>query len=246
MVATAPEQHDVEKRLFYTVRGDGKALAEGKFGAWILGQADIDVPLEGIRRLELETKTELSKKPTLYWANARIVTTDGREIPLSALPLTMDNLVENKDTAHDYFGGPIKIAGNAYKGGTPAEPKDPARPGIVSVELSGLHAARFKAVLGSDYPPGPEEQRRKVYAIRVAGESEARFLTLIEPYENTAAVKSAEASSAGKVRVELTDGRVQDLEIHNFEQGGGIYVTMVESRDGKTVRQESTASDAPR
>ena len=37
MVGTAPEQHDVEKRLYYTVRGDGKMLAEGKFGAWILG-----------------------------------------------------------------------------------------------------------------------------------------------------------------------------------------------------------------
>ena len=102
-----------------------------------------------------------------------------------------------KDPAHDYFGGPIKIAGNEYREGTPAEPSNPAQPGIAHLDLSGLHAARFKAVLGSDYPPGPEAQRRKVYAIRVAGQPEARFLTLIEPYENAPIVRSADASGPG-------------------------------------------------
>lgn len=68
MIATAPEQHDVEKRLFYTVSGDGKVLAQGKFGAWILGEGDVDVPVEGVKELRLETRTELSKRPTLFWA----------------------------------------------------------------------------------------------------------------------------------------------------------------------------------
>jgi hypothetical protein len=240
MVGTAPEQHDVEKRLYYTVRGDGKVLAEGKFGAWILGQADIDVPLDGVKELELETRTELSKKPTLFWANARIITTDGKELPLSTLPVKYDNLVAAKDSAHDYFGGPIKIAGNKYGEGTPAEPSDAARPGIARLDLSGLHAARFKAVLGSDYPPGPEAQRRKVYAIRVAGEPEARFLTLIEPYEKGPVVKTATASGPDKIHVELEDGRTQDIEIENFEKGEDMRVDVVETRAGAILRREST------
>ena len=57
MVGAAPEMFPVEKRLFYTVRGDGKVLAEGKFGAWILGTGDIDVPLAGLKQLELETRS---------------------------------------------------------------------------------------------------------------------------------------------------------------------------------------------
>jgi len=244
MVATAPEQHDVEKRLYYSVRGDGKTLAQGKFGAWILGQADIDLPLSGVKQLELETSTELSKRPTLFWANARIETSDGKEIPLSALPVTMDNIVTTRDPAHDYLGGPIKIAGNEYQQGVPAEPKDSSHPGLIHLDLTGLHATRLKAVLGSDYPPGPEAQRRKVYAIRVADQSEARFLTLIEPYETAPVVKSAEALGPDKLHVELTDGRSQDLEIHDIEQGKNIGVTIVESRDGKVVRQEQSVAQA--
>jgi hypothetical protein len=241
MVATAPEQHDVEKRLYYTVSGDGKVLAQGKFGAWILGQADIDVPLSGVQHLDLQTKTELSKRPTLFWANARIVTTDGKEIPLSSLTFKADNIVPTPDPTHDYLGGPIKIAGNEYHDGTPAEPKNAAQPGFIHLDLTAVHAARFKAVLGSDYPPGPETQRRKIYAIRVAGKTETRFLTLIEPYENAPVIKSAESRGPDKIHVELVDGRSQDLEIHNFESGTDIGVSMVESRGGTILRREETS-----
>ena len=137
MLATAPEQHDVDKRLFYTVRGDGKTLAEGKFGAWILGQGDVDVSVEGVKQLELETKIENAKKPTLFWANARIVIRDGREIPLAQFPQTAENIVPAKQPGQDYFGGPIKIAGIAYTAAAAAEPKDAKQPGTVRVDLSG-------------------------------------------------------------------------------------------------------------
>ena len=106
MVATAPEQHDTEKRLFYTVRGDGNVLTEGKFGAWILGEGDIDVPLQGVKRLELETRTELSKRPTLFWAGATVMTRDGKQIPLSHFPLKFNNIVPVSGVDVDYLGGP--------------------------------------------------------------------------------------------------------------------------------------------
>jgi hypothetical protein len=242
MVAAAPEKHDVEKRLFYTVRGDGKVLAEGKFGAWILGQGDIDVPLNGVKQLELQTKTELSKKPTLFWANAHIVTGDGNELSLSDLPVKSENVAQSIGRGLDYFGGPIKITGTEYKDGTPAEPKDAKQPGTVSVDLTSLNAVRFKAVIGSDYPPGPEAERRKIYAVKAKG-TEARYLTVVEPYETKPVVKSAEALGADKLRVELTDGRVQEITLKNFDgPGTDIAIDLNETKDGKLIRSESTSS----
>lgn len=56
--ASAPEDHGLGQRLFYAVRGDGKVLAEGKFGAWTLGKGEVDVSLSGVKQLELETRVE--------------------------------------------------------------------------------------------------------------------------------------------------------------------------------------------
>jgi hypothetical protein len=242
MVATAPEMFPVEKRLFYTVRGDGKTLAEGKFGAWILGSADVDVSLAGVKQLELETRTELSKKPTLFWANARVVTKDGKEIVLSQLPVKFENIEQPKEQGKDYFGGPIKIVGNEYQSATPAQPTTNGVNGLVRVDLSGVNAVRFKSTLGGDFPMGDETQRRKVYAVRAADGTEARFLTVIEPYEDQPMVKSAVATSADSLRVELADGRMQEITLKNFDGSGrDIVAELSESRDGKIVRQESTA-----
>jgi hypothetical protein len=241
MVATAPEMSDVSKRLFYTVRGDGQTLAEGKFGAWILGRGEVDVSVAGMKQLELETKTELARQPTLFWVNARIITQDGKEIPLAGLAAKYENVEQPKTPGKDYFGGPIKIAGDEYTSGTPAEPRDEKLPGLVKVDLTGLQAVRFKAVIGGDYPLGNEAQRRKVYAIRAAQGSEARFLTVIEPYEDRPVVKSAVATSADSVRVELLDGRIQEITLRNFTGSGqDMQAEVVESKDGQILRREST------
>ncbi|HEU5396245.1 MAG TPA: hypothetical protein VFV81_03695, partial [Verrucomicrobiae bacterium] len=247
MIGAAPEMRDVQKRLFWTVRGDGQTLTNGQFGAWILGEAGIDVSVDGVKQLELETKTELAKLPTLFWANTRIVTRDGKEIPLSGLASKFENVHQPPGPGKDYFGGPVKILGEKYKSATPAEPDNENQPAFVRVDLSGLNAARFKATLGGDYPLGDESQRRKVTAIRAPQGTEARFLTVIEPYESQPAVKSAEAVGPDKLRVELNDGRVQEIEIHNFEgDGKHIIVTAAERKGGSVVRQESTASaDSP-
>ena len=242
MIGTAPEMRDVQKRLFYTVRGDGKNLTDGKFGAWILGKADIDVSVEGMKQLELETKTELAKLPTLFWANARIITKDGKEILLSELAPKFENVRQPAKANQDYFGGPIKIAGDKYKSATAAEPENENLSAFVRVDLSGANAVRFQATIGGDYPLGDESQRRKVTAIRAANGSEAHFLTLIEPYENQPVVKSAVASSADKLRVELNDGRVQEIEIQNFDgDGKNIILQLTETKDGEILRRESTA-----
>lgn len=112
--------------------------------------------------------------------------------------------------------------------------------------LADKNAVRFKATLGGDFPFGNEAQRRKVYALRAKGE-EARFLTLLEPHEGQACVKSAAAAGPDSLRIELTDGRVQVITIENLEGSGkDISVTLAESKDGKTVRQETTTPDQSR
>lgn len=243
MIGAAPEMREVQKRLWWTVRGDGKTLADGKFGAWVLGQADTDVSVEGVKQLELETKTELAKLPTLFWANARIISKDGKEIALNELPVKFENVQQPKEQGKDYFGGPIKIVGEDYKTATPAEPVTNGVSGIVRVDLSGVNAARFKATLGGDYPLGDESQRRKVTAIRAPQGSAARFLTVIEPYENQPVVKSAVATSADSLRVELTDGRVQEIEFSGFTgDGRNLRFNLVETRAGQVIRSETAKS----
>ncbi len=242
MIATAPEQHDVEKRLFYTVSGDGKVLAQGKFGAWILGEGDVDVPVEGVKELRLETRTELSKRPTLFWAGARITTAGGKQIPLADLPMKFSNVTPAPGKDTDYLGGPVKIAGNAYTDDVAAEPADSAEAGVVTVDLTGVDAKRFTAVVGSDYPLGDEFQRRKTYAVRSEG-TEANFLTVIEPFEKSPMVKSASATGPGEFEADLADGRVQRIEIQNFQgDGKNIGITLTQSEGGKTVTESCNSA----
>ena len=50
----------------------------------------------------------------------------------------------------------------------------------------------------------------------------------------------ANALDESQIRVELTDGRVQDLTISNFEGSGqGITVTITERIEKKTLRSET-------
>jgi hypothetical protein len=239
LIGTAPEDHGVEKRLSHAVRGDGQTLAQGSFGAWLLGRADLDISVEGIKQLELETRTELSKKPTLFWGSARIVTRDGREIPLAELSQETVNVKAVASAGEDYFGGSVKIQGRLQPFSTPAEPDDAKAAAVIRIDLSTVDAVRFKASLGSDFPPGPEAQRRKTMAVKAATGKEARFLTIIEPYEDKPVVKSAKALAADRIHVELIDGRKQEIILH--EKNGKPAVNLIESKDGKETRHETTS-----
>ena len=70
-VACPPEFALVNKRLYWKVCGkmtDGSeaVLAEGKFGAWILGKETIDVSLDGVEKLFLKVFTEDGRQGDLY------------------------------------------------------------------------------------------------------------------------------------------------------------------------------------
>jgi hypothetical protein len=239
MLATPPEATG-GKQVGYAVRADGKILSEGKSGMWILGEQKIDVPLQNVKSLELETQAGATNPGTLFWAGARVLTAEGKEIPLSQLPITFDNANQTREKGKDFAGGPIKIAGVAYAEAISAQPQDGKKPCIVRIDLSGVNAARLQSTLGADYPVGDESQRRKVIALRSVG-NEARFITVIEPFEEKRMVKSAVATGESTLRVELNDGRVQDIQIAGLDgDGKNISATISESRDGKLLRSETT------
>ena len=241
MVATVPEDHPVNKRLFWKISGDGRHLGEGKFGPWVLGQESVDIAVEGIKNLELETRVELSQLPSIFWTNARVVMRDGSEIPIAKIPTATENIQKPAEEGKDFAGGPIKIVGIQYFSAASGQPKDTKLPAKITLDLTGLDAVRFKAVLGGDYPVGNETQRRKTYASQIRG-TEARFLTIIEPYEDKPVIRTAQAISADVIRVELTDGRVQEITLHNVTGNGKDISAKIRElpRSGGEERTEST------
>lgn len=241
MVASAPEALEVQKQLSFKISGDGNVLKEGKTGAWILGQANMDITLKGIKELKLETSSKGSKTPNLFWANARVILADGKEIGLSELPMKTKNIKPTVQKGNDYFGGPVKIGGHEYKDNVATMPENLEESAIITIDLSGLDVAEFKAILGSDFPLGDETPRRKTYAVRTKGKT-TRYLTIIEPFENQSAIKTVEATDADHLKITLTDGRVQEICINNFEgEKGSPHISVKESKNGKIIRQEQTS-----
>jgi hypothetical protein len=250
MIGAAPQSSNVNRQVSYTVRGDGKTLAEGKSGIWILGQVEVDVPVENVKSLELETQTGSTNPGTLFWVNARVVTADGKEIPLdqlsrpgdSVVRVTSEGAMQPKEPGKDFAGGPIKVAGIPYANAMSAQPQDGKKPALTKVNLEGKNAVRFKATLGGDYPVGDESRGWKTVAVRSAGK-DAHFLTVIEPFEDKRMIKKATATAADTLHVELADGREQNIKIINLEgDGKDIAVELTELKDGALVRSENTLS----
>jgi hypothetical protein len=238
MLANAPENLGTSQWVSYEVTADQKSLAKGETGAWVIGAVDIDVPVTGNKELVLSITSKGSKR-ALFWANARLVTADGTELPIAGAG-SNENVLPISKTGEDYYGGPITIAGNPAPDAIPTQPSDVNKPAVIHIPLAGKNAVRFKATLGADYPVGNESQSRKVFATRSKGNS-ARFLTLIEPYEAKAMVSSAVATGPDSLHVELGDGRVQEIVIHNLEGSGtDISLEIKESKNGVLLRQETT------
>lgn len=240
MVGTAPEALEVQKQLTYKISGDGNMLKEGKTGAWILGQETIDLALNGVKELKLETSSKGSKTPNLFWANARILLANGKEIALTELSLKTTNIKPTAQKGMDYFGGPVKIGGHEYKDNIPTMAENLNETAIITVDLSGLNAVRFKSVLGSDFPLGNETARRKTYAVRSKGKT-TRYLNVIEPFEKESVIKEIEAIDANHLKVTLTDERIQEITIQGLEgEKAEAKISVQESKNGKIIRQEQT------
>ncbi|MDF7808808.1 hypothetical protein P4E94_15270 [Pontiellaceae bacterium B12219] len=239
MIGTLPEQHNESRKFWYTVAGDEQLLAEGAFGAWVLGRDEIDVDIQGLETLTLTTKAEFdSKAPnSLFWGNPVIVTADGSAIPLSELPLSAEQIAEVPTPGKDYYGGPVKIAGKPFAASVPANPVESGEEGMITVDLSGVNAVRFKASVGGDYPFGDEMGRRKSLSFRTTGK-QVRYLTVIEPFEKESVIESVEAGSFDEVTVKLKDGRTQVITFQGLEKGEGLQAAIQEFKGNRLIREE--------
>lgn len=231
-----------DRLLDYQVKADGAVLAAGRLRAWLLGDGVVDVDLSGKKELCIEVKTDRGKGKdlSLMMADAVLQTADGRRIRLSSLGGTEQNVKPLPENGKDYEGGPVKLAGRAYTDVVGVEPDDVARAAVLRYHLDGLQAERLTAVLGCDYFVGDESQVRQTVGVRRQGK-EACYVTLVEPYEDRAAVKAVRAVSEAEVEVELADGRMQRLRISGFYQPGEtVRVEMEEWKDGRVLRREQT------
>ena len=239
MIGTAPESFGVNKKLWYNIEADNTMVVTDSTGAWILGSKIINTNIEGAKKLVLSTKTETNaRNNTIFWGDARVVLKDGSEVYLSSLPVVYANILQPKTEGLDYYNGPIKIAGEPMEKSTPGMPDNKKDQGTITVDLSGLEVVSFKAKIGGDFPLGDETQRRKTMAVRQEGK-EARYLSVIEPFENQPFVKSVTAKSENQLTVELVDGRTQNITISELEgDGKNIKVAVKEYFKGKLVREE--------
>ena len=167
----------------------------------------------------------------------------GAEVPIAAVT-TLSNVAIPPSVGEDYYGGPIKIAGELAADAIPTQPLDPANAVLSTIDLTRKSAVRFQATLGGDFPLGDETQRRKVYALRTQG-TDTRYLTLIEPYRGSPMVISAVALEANTVRIFLADGRVQTIAISNMDGDGHNIAVKIDESGGPAPRSETTTAAPP-
>ena len=245
VIGDYPEAWPVQKPIIYSVRGNGKTLAAGHFNAWILGSARVNVNIRGLKTLTLRTRTTSrgsgawKRLRTIFWGNPVLVLANGKHVPLSTLNFTTSNIISTKGPGIDYLGGPVHIAGNRYNAAIAAEPKNTTMPGVIRINLTGLHAAAFQATVGGDWPVGKQDQLRKTCVIRTRGKT-ARFITVIEPYHQRAII-NAMAMNPHEIQITLTHHRQDTIFIHHLAGNvRHIFVKIQETRLGKIVAQEST------
>ncbi len=241
MIGTSTESVNVNKKLWYKISADHEELVNDSTGAWILGSRNISVDITGKKQLELTTKTEdRVKNNTLFWGDAKLILKDGSEVFVSSLPVKYENILVPDEKGKDYYGGPIKIQGELMSNSTPAMPEHTKESGKITIDLSGMDVVRFEAKVGGDFPLGDEASRLKNMAVRTHGKK-ARYLAVLEPFENESVIKSVTAKSENKLVVELKDGRVQELTISGLEgDGKNIVVTTKELLDGEVIREEQS------
>ena len=118
----------------------------------------------------------------------------------------------------DYENGRVLLSGQEATDAIPVSAMDHSKEAIIIFDLSGLAAVSLEAELGVDAFPGDEQQRRRTYAIQQTG-TEARFVTVIEPFEKEAIVKAVETISADEVKIRLRNGSAQTVRVQGLTEG---------------------------
>ncbi len=251
IVGGDPEYVPVNKKLFYRVETDGKKACEGKFGAWILGRDDVTVDLENKKELKLIVRVEKAFcetdlisdfVKTIFWGDPYIVTKSDEKLYLSEIDYSCENVDMGDGAGVDYFGGKVTIQAKTFDKAIPSEPLDIEKEAVITVDLSGLDAVRFEGCIGGDYPLGNGEKQRKFLSQRKT-DKEASFISVIEIFEKQNKVKSVKAIAKNSVRVELTDGSVQEITAKNLDKGTDISVELKEYNGSELICTESSQTE---
>lgn len=264
-VACPPEFALVNKRLYWKVcalmekdKASGEqevVLAEGKFGAWILGKETVDVALDGVKKLYLKVFTEDGRQgdlyeyeslKTIFWGDPVIETADHQKLAMADLAYLCENTDEGCGVGKDYEGGRVTIQAEAFDKAIPAEPKDKRKWGIITLDLEGLNATNFNAVIGGDYPVGDESGKRRTIFQQQTGTS-ACFASVIEPHEGDAMVQSVQSAEPWSIKVTLADGREQIISVNGIENTqesdttkNSVRILLEEYQKGTLIRSEDT------
>ncbi|MBD0381484.1 COG1470 family protein [Paenibacillus sedimenti] len=230
----------VNKTLEYRVLGDGKHLAQDKFGAWILGKRRVSVSLRDVHVLTLQVYVDRAARKTIFWDDPCLILADGRRIHLAEMDVTFRNVDHGNGIGTDYYGGPVHLEGEPALRALPFEPLDCREPAEAILDISGMGAVAFEGTIGGDYPLGDDPARRTTVSFRSEGK-EACFLTVLELHEGKPQIRRAEAESAGRLQVYLADGRRQELTVLGLESGGAdIRISIEEWLGERMLRSETT------
>ena len=110
----------------------------------------------------------------------------------------------------------------------------------VTFDTTSLDSARFFTDLMVDGRILDMATMRRTLLLRQHG-TEARFLTVLEPFRTSPAIREVRSPGPDRVEVSLADGRMHSIEITGLEAGTDLRVSLREHRSGALVREETTA-----
>ena len=220
----------------YRIDGDGRHLADGGFVANAFDRHAIDVDVTGVSELRLTISIDARAGIALRahtLGDPRFVTTDGGTVRPPDLPVTIAGA-----------GGPAPgFEPTRFTPGAHDRQIDLTPAGhrvAVTFDTTSLDSARFVTDLMVDGRIRDMATMRRTLLLRQHG-TEARFLTVLEPFRTSPAIREVRSPGPDRVEVSLADGRVHSIEITGLEAGTDLRVSLREHRSGALVREETTA-----
>lgn len=217
----------------FRVEADGETLHADTMNGWILGHREFTVDVTGRKQLVLGLKQgyredeigrPIDTPQACFWGSVVLEKADGSRVELGRLMqehpgfAATENIDPGCGIGRDYKGGRVTIVGEEYPHAIPASTVDHNQEGTITLSLEGFDVVRVHACVGVDAFPGSEDQYRRTYAVRAHG-TNARFVTVIEPYETENQVLQVDADSPDSVTITLRDGTKQTVTVRNMDDG---------------------------
>ena len=220
----------------YRIDGDGRYLADGGFVANAFDRHAIDVDVTGVSELRLtisiDARTGIALRAHTL-GDPRFVTTDGGPVRPPDLPVTIAG-ARGPEPGFE----PTRFTPGAHDRQIDLTPA--GHRVAVTFDTTSLDSARFVTDLIVDGQVRDMATMRRTLLLRQHG-TEARFLSVLEPFRTSPAIREVQASRPDRIEVSLADGRVHTIEITGLEAGTDLQVSLREHRGGALIREETTA-----